>query len=66
MHRDVINAAIALSTIVRFLGEDELPIFMKYIDFMVKKHASGQIVDADSMIEAIDEFAQSLIDDDEI
>lgn len=65
MHKDVITAAIALSTTVRFLDDEQLPIFMKYIDFMMKKHAAGEIVDADSWIEAIDEFAMLLIDNDE-
>lgn len=66
MHKDVITAVIALSTTVRFLDDEQLPIFMKYIDFMMKKFAAGEITDADGMIEAIDEFAMSLIDDDEI
>ncbi|QZE10602.1 hypothetical protein SEA_BILO_27 [Streptomyces phage Bilo] len=65
MHKDVINAALALSTIIRFLDPEQTEIFMKYIDFMRKKAVAGEIVDADAYIEAIEEFALSLDLDEE-
>lgn len=65
MHKDVINAALALSTIIRFLDDEQAEIFMKYIDFMRNKAIAGEIVDADAYIEAIEEFALTLIDDDQ-
>lgn len=66
MHQNVINAALALSTTVRFLEEGELTYFMKYIDFVQKKFAAGEIKDADDMTVAIDEFVTMLIDNNEI
>ncbi|AWN05462.1 hypothetical protein SEA_ANNIHILUS_27 [Streptomyces phage Annihilus] len=65
MHKDVINAALALSTIIRFLDDEQIDIFMKYIDFMRTKAVAGEIVDADAYIEAIEEFALSLDLDEE-
>lgn len=63
MHNDIINAALALSTIVRFLDDEQRLIFMKYIDFVSKKAAAGEITSADDYLTVIDEFADMLIND---
>lgn len=63
MHKDIITAALAFSTTVRFLDAEELDTFMKYIDFITKKFQANEVTNADEMIEAMDEFINMILDE---